>query len=55
MKREITLKFTQTIPESRIKNRKSLTDASNLLVHTIKNEFNFDGTIEVVDAKEIKE
>ena len=52
MKREITLKFTQTIPEQYIENRKTLKQASDTIVGAIKNEFNFDGDIEVVEAKE---
>lgn len=52
MKREITLKFKQEIPPEYVDNRKSLKDASEILVKVIKNEFNFDGEIEIVETKE---
>ena len=52
MDREITLKFTQTIPGKYIEDRKPLNQASDILIRAIRNEFQFDGTIEVVEAKE---
>lgn len=54
MKREITLKFVQTIPKEYIDGRKSLEQAANTLISSIKNEFSFNGEIEVLEAKEIE-
>ena len=53
MTREVTLKFTQEIPPKYIDDRKSLSEASKLLITAIRESFNFNGEIEVLEEKEI--
>lgn len=55
MKRELVLKFSQTVPPEYVATRKSVDEVSKILVDAIKNNFDFNGTIEVVDAREIDE
>lgn len=54
MTREITLKFTQEIPQQYIEKRKPLEEVSKILIKEIKNSFNFNGTIEVIELKEFE-
>lgn len=55
MKREFTVKLSQTIPPEYIKTRKPIDEISKLLIDAMKAAFNFDGKIEIIDAKEIEE
>lgn len=55
MKREFTLKLSQTIPPEYVNTRKPIDEVSKLLINTMKVVFNFDVKVEIVDAKEIEE
>ena len=55
MKREFTLKLSQTIPPEYIDTRKPIDEVSELLINAMKAAFNFDGKIEIIDTKEIEE
>ena len=54
MKREFTLKLSQTVPLEYINTRKPMDEVSKFLIDTIKKTFHFDGEIEVIEAKEVE-
>ena len=53
MTREVTIKFTQEIPPQYVNGRKPIEEASKLLIKEIRESFNFNGNIEVIEEKEI--